>query len=42
MNYWEQKEKLFKYIDGVGQFFPLASEQLNVISRIIEKYNPAI
>ncbi len=42
MNYWERKEKLFKYIDGVRQFFPQAKEQLDIISRIIEKYNPAI
>lgn len=42
MKYWERKEKLFKYIDGVRQFFPLAKEQLDVISRIIEKYNPLI
>jgi tRNA (cmo5U34)-methyltransferase len=42
MNYWERKEKLFKYIDGVRQFFPLAKEQLETISRIIEKFNPAI
>lgn len=40
MNYWERKEKLFKYIDGVRQFFPLANEQLDTISRILEKYNP--
>lgn len=42
MNYWERKEKLFKYIDGVRQFFPLATEQLDTISRIIEKYNPTL
>lgn len=42
MYYWERKEKLFKYIDGVRQFFPLANEQLDTISRIIEKYNPSI
>ena len=42
MKYWERKEKLFKYIDGVRQFFPLANEQLDTISRIIEKYNPSI
>ena len=42
MNYWERKEKLYKYIDGARQFFPLASEQLDTISRIIDKYNPSI
>lgn len=42
MNYWERKEKLFKYIDGARQFFPQAKEQLDIISRIVEKYNPAI
>lgn len=42
MKYWERKEKLFKYIDGVRQFFPLANEQLDIISRIIEKYNPRV
>ena len=42
MKYWERKEKLFKYIDGVRQFFPLAQEQLDTISRIIEKFNPTI
>jgi len=42
MKYWERKEKLFKYIDGVRQFFPLANEQLDIISRIIKKYNPTV
>ena len=42
MKYWERKEKLFKYIDGVRQFFPLAQEQLETISRIIDKFNPSI
>lgn len=42
MKYWNRKEKLFKYVDGVRQFFPLAIEQLDIISRIIEKYNPGI
>ena len=42
MNYWERKEKLFKYTEGVRQFFPLAEEQLEIISRIIEKFNPGI
>lgn len=42
MKYWERKEKLFKYIDGVRQFFPLAEEQLDIIARIIEKYNPSV
>jgi ubiquinone/menaquinone biosynthesis C-methylase UbiE len=42
MNYWGKKEKLFKYIDGVREFFPLANEQLDTIFRIIEKFNPTI
>lgn len=42
MSYWERKEKLFKYIDGVRQYFPLAMEQMETISRIINKYNPTI
>ncbi len=42
MNYWERKEKLFKYVDGARQFFPLAMEQLDTISRVIEMYNPSI
>lgn len=42
MKYWERKEKLFKYIDGVRQFFPLAQEQLETISRIIDKYSPSV
>jgi len=42
MKYWERKEKLFKYTDGVRQFFPYAEEQLDIISRVIEKFNPAI
>ena len=42
MNYWERKEKLFKYVDGVRQFFPLANEQLDVIARIVDKFNPKI
>ncbi len=42
MDYWRKKEKLFRYVHGVRQFFPLAKEQLDVISRIIEKYNPSI
>jgi len=39
MKYWGKKEKLFKYVDGVRQFFPMVEEQLDAISRIIEKYN---
>jgi len=42
MNYWEQKEKLGKYIGGIRQFFPLASEQLDVIARIIYRFNPEV
>ncbi len=42
MNYWEQKEKLGKYIGGIRQYFPLASEQLDTIARIINKFNPQI
>lgn len=42
MNYWERKEKLYKYIDGVRQFFPLANEQLDIIARILEKFNPRV
>jgi tRNA (cmo5U34)-methyltransferase len=42
MNYWERKEKLFRYVDGARQFFPQAKEQLETISRIIEKYNPSV
>lgn len=42
MNYWNRKEKLSKYVGGVRRFFPLAVEQLDVISRIIEKFNPSI
>ncbi len=42
MSYWDKKEKLSKYVGGVRQFFPLAEEQLDMISRIIEKFNPSI
>ena len=42
MTYWERKDKLFKYTEGVRQFFPLAQEQLETIARIIDKYNPNI
>lgn len=42
MTYWDRKEKLFKYVDGVRQFFPLAKEQLDTIARIVEKYNPSV
>ncbi len=42
MNYWEQKEKLVKYIGGVREYFPLASEQLDTIARIINSFNPRI
>ena len=42
MKYWDRKEKLFKYVDGVRQFFPLASEQLDTIARLIDKLNPNI
>lgn len=42
MTYWEREEKLFKYIDGVRQFFPLAKEQLDTIARIIEMYIPSV
>lgn len=40
MRYWDRKEKLFKYIEGVRQFFPLASEQLDVIARLVAKFTP--
>ena len=42
MSYWDKKENLSKYVGGVRQFFPLAEEQLDMISRIIEKFNPSI
>jgi SAM-dependent methyltransferase len=42
VGYWNKKEKLFKYVEGVRQFFPLAEEQLDIISRIIGKFNPSI
>lgn len=42
MNFWDKKEKLKKYVGGVREFFPLAEEQLDMISRIIEKFNPSI
>ena len=42
MSYWDKKENLFKYVEGVRQFFPLAEEQLDTISRIIRKFNPSI
>jgi len=42
MRYWDKKGKLCKYAGGVRQFFPLASDQLVLISRIIEKFNPEI
>ncbi|UCH14162.1 MAG: class I SAM-dependent methyltransferase [Bacteroidales bacterium] len=42
MKYWDRKEKLFKYINGVRQFFPLANEQLEIIARLIDKFNPNI
>ncbi len=42
MKYWDKKDKLVKYVDGVRQFFPLASDQLEVISRIINKFNPEV
>ena len=37
MNYWERQEKLFRYIGGPRQFFPLSKESLDAISRILEK-----
>ena len=42
MSYWDKKEKLVKYVDGVRQFFPLASDQLEVISRVIAKFKPEV
>ena len=42
MKYWERKDKLFKYTDGARQFFPLATEQLDTIARILNKYNPSV
>ena len=42
MKYWDRREKLFKYTDGVRQFFPLATEQLDTIARLIHKFNPDI
>jgi len=37
MNYWERKEKLFRYVGSARQFFPLSKESLDAIARIIEK-----
>ena len=34
MIYWNREEKLFKYTDGVRQFFPLTDQQLRIIARI--------
>ncbi len=42
MKYWDKKEKLSKYTDDIRWFFPLAGDQLELISRIIEKFNPGI
>jgi ubiquinone/menaquinone biosynthesis C-methylase UbiE len=42
MKYWDKKDKLVKYVEGVRQFFPLASDQLEVISRVIRKFNPRV
>jgi len=42
MKYWDKKEILFRYVDGVRQFFPLAGDQLEIISRVIKKFNPEI
>jgi len=42
MRYWDKREKLFKYTEGVRQFFPLANEQLEILSRVIKKFNPKI
>ena len=42
MRYWDRKEKLFKYVEGVREFFPLAHDQLKVISRLIDKFNPNV
>jgi len=36
MSYWDKKENLSKYVGGVRQFFPLAEEQLDMISRIMD------
>ena len=36
MNYWDNKEKLFKYIDGVRQYFP------DTIARILNKFDPPV
>lgn len=40
MNYWERKEKLFRYTEGARQYFPLAYEQLDTMARIIDKFRP--
>ena len=37
MNYWERKEKLFRYVGGPRQFFPLSREALDAIARILGK-----
>jgi len=42
MNYWERRDKLFKYTGGTRQFFPLAQEQLETVSRIIDTHNKDI
>jgi hypothetical protein len=39
MKYWERKEKLFKYIDGVRQFFPRSSGSTYIqVGKIILKW----
>lgn len=42
MSFWDKQEKISKYVGGIRQFFPLAEEQLDIISRIIEKFNASI
>ena len=42
MKYWDKEDKLVKYVEGVRQFFPLAGDQLEIISRIIKKFNPEV
>jgi SAM-dependent methyltransferase len=42
LKYWDRQEKLFKYTEGVRQFFPLADDQLKIIARMIDKFIPAI
>ena len=40
--YWKRKQNVEQYLGGVRESFPLVSEQIDAILRIINYFNPNI